>query len=110
MALELATKQHKVLLAKVREEPLYGVKAWKVTKIRSAVTLAKVLKEMSFDLRNIPSERDSAAERHCEMVACNHRAVKARRERKDKAGDTLLRLRNIFDSVRMVTVEAHLLK
>lgn len=107
VACEFATKKHNVAQAKVREEQPDEVDARKETTLRIEATLARVCEKTSAEVKKFRSDRDSAASCHHKLLAFIRLIVKAREERKDKAVDTLAKLRKIYDEGRKVTIEAH---
>lgn len=89
---ELATKEHSVALAKVREEHLNEDEAWKATTSWGKVTLWKVGKLVSVAVSKLRSERESAAARHHNLLASIRLVFKAYDEQKDKAASDLMKL------------------
>lgn len=56
---------------------------------------------------NLRSERESAAASHQELLDSSRRAIKAPNERKHKAADTFVKLREIHGNGREIPVEAY---
>lgn len=61
--------------------------------------------ETSAKVKNLQSERDSAAARYHEFLASTPRIVKTREGHKNQAAETLLKQRKVYDECRKVTVE-----
>lgn len=103
---KLATKEHNVALAKVREEPQVKFEAWKATTSRDKSTSPKVLDKMSVEVSKLRCRRDCVGEFHHELLGSIRRVVRARDELMDKVAETLVKLRKIYDDGRNVAVKA----
>lgn len=63
--------------------------------------------ETSVEVSELRSERNNAVAHHHELLASIRCVVRARKDLKDKAAGTLMRLRKIHDDGRKDTVETH---
>lgn len=59
------------------------------------------------EVTKIRSKRDSSAARHHELLASIRRIMEAREKPKDKAADTLVKLRKVYEGGRKIRAEAH---
>lgn len=72
--------------------------------------MAKIRKETSSEVIKVLSEGNSAAARRRDVLLPIHRIVVAQKKRKDKASDTLVKLRKVYEEGRRVRVEAHVVE